>query len=213
MRHLLLSLALSLGLLSGAHGQKAVKARALLNKVYQVYRDQRDIDLQFNYELYNERADVRQRSKGSILVKGGKYALSLMGVERRFDGRKLYTIMPEDKEVDISSDGDDQDALTPDKLLGRYRKGYKLSWDIQQRVNGRHIQFIKLRPKRKSDTRYILLGIDTERHTLYKMIDVGKQGVVTTLTITAYKTNQGLSDARFTFNAKAHPTYLLNYLE
>ena len=136
-----------------------------------------------------------------------------MGVEHRFDGKKHYTILPEDKEVNISSAADDDHALTPDKLLKSYRKGYALSWDVRQQVAGETVQFIKLRPKHKSDIRYILIGIKVKSHTLYKVINTDQKGGITTLTVTAYKTNQGFSDERFGFDAQQYTDYLINHLE
>lgn len=46
----------------------------------------------------------------------------------------------------------------------------------------------------------ILLGIDAETKHIYKVIETGKNGTVTTITVNSFKTNQPLSKTLFTFD-------------
>ncbi len=207
------ALILSLGPAHAARGQKrAAQARALLDAVYQKYQNQKDADISFDYDLYNARTNLHRKSKGRLSVKGERYLLRFMGIKQLFDGNQLYTIRPDDREIDISK-GAGENAFIPDKILSSYQKDYKLSWETTQRLKGRSVQFVRLKPEHKSDTRYILIGVDAKTKRLYQVINVDKSGVTTTLTLTAYKVDQGLSEARFTFDKNEYPTYLRNYLE
>ena len=68
-------------------------------------------------------------------MKGDMYVLNLMGVTKIFDGKKIYTINPEDEEVSISKLNEkDNQAVTPSKMLTFYNSGYKYTWDIKQNV-------------------------------------------------------------------------------
>ncbi|MEH0008423.1 MAG: outer membrane lipoprotein carrier protein LolA [Flavobacteriales bacterium] len=206
-------LILSLSLAHTARGQKkAPRAKALLKAVYQKYQNQKDADIRFDWDLYDERTGVHRKSKGMILIKGNRYLLRFMGVEQLFDGTRLYTINPDDREINISK-GDGGNIFVPDRILSAYQKDYRLSWDIAQRVSGRDIQFVRLKPKHQSDTRYILIGVDAKAKRLYRVIDVDKKGVTTELTLIAYKADQGIPEARFTFDKDEYPGYLRNYLE
>ncbi|MBT8305674.1 MAG: outer-membrane lipoprotein carrier protein LolA, partial [Maribacter sp.] len=75
------------------------------------------------------------------------------------------------------------------------------NWDILQNVQGRKIQFIKLIPiDTNTEIKSILLGIDAETKHIYKVIETGKNGTTTTITVNSFKTNQPLSKTLFTFD-------------
>ena len=78
-----------------------------------------------------------------------------------FDGTKTYTIVPENEEITISYPEEEEEvSISPTKLLSFYEEGYGYEWDIQQRVIGRNIQYIKLLPTATSEeVKYLLLGI------------------------------------------------------
>jgi hypothetical protein len=73
---------------------------------------------------------------------------------------------------------------------------------------------IKLIPTNTKDQRKeILLGIDTQTKTIYNLIEVGKNGTRTTLTVNSFKTNQPLSKNQFNFVAGKYPNYYINKLD
>ena len=146
---------------------------------------------------------------------GNQYVLNFMGVTKLFDGKKIYTINPEDEEVTISKlDEKDDNAITPSKLLTFFNSGYKFAWDIQQDIKGRKIQYIKLIPTSSKDQRKeILLGIDIQTKNIYNLIELGKNGTKTTLTVNSFKTNQPLSKNQFIFVASKYPKYYINKLD
>jgi outer membrane lipoprotein-sorting protein len=148
-------------------------------------------------------------------MKGNMYVLNLMGVTKIFDGKKIYTINPEDEEVSISKlDEKDDAAITPSKMLTFYNTGYKYTWDIKQNIKGRQIQYVKLVPTSGKDQRKeILLGIDIQTKNIYNLIEVGKNGSKTTLTVNSFKINQPLSKNQFTFDASKYPKYYINKLD
>jgi len=138
-----------------------------------------------------------------------------MGVTKMFDGAKTYTINPEDEEITISKfDEKDENAITPGKMLTFFNKGYKYTWDILQNIKGRKIQYVKLVPINAKDRRKeILLGIDTQTKHIYNVIEVGRSGTKTTLTVNSFKTNQPLSKNQFTFAESKYPNYLINRID
>jgi hypothetical protein len=138
-----------------------------------------------------------------------------MGVTKIFDGKKSYTIVPEDEEITISSLNEkDENAITPSKMLTFFNTGYKFTWDILQDVKGRKIQYIKLIPTNAKDQRKeILLGIDSQTKNIYNVIEMGKNGTKTTLTVNSFKTNQPLSKNQFTFVASKYPNYYINKID
>jgi outer membrane lipoprotein-sorting protein len=191
------------------------KAKALLDAVTAKIKSYDNIVIDFKYSLNNLKENINQESKGNVTMKGNKYVLNLMGVTKIFDGKNNYTINPEDEEVAISKVNEKDDtAITPSKLLTFFNSGYKYTWDIPQNVKGRKIQYIKLVPNNTKDQRKeILLGIDTQTKNIYNLIEVGRNGTKTTLTVNSFKINQPLSKNQFTFEASKYPKYYINKLD
>ena len=195
--------------------QDAAKAKSLLDEVSAKVKSYDNIVIDFKYALHNPSENINQESKGNVTLKGNLYNLNFMGVTKIFDGKKVYTIVPEDEEISISKfDDKDENAVTPSKMLTFFNSGYKYSWDILQDVKGRKIQYIKLIPISSKDQRKeILLGIDVQTKNIYNLIETGKNGTRTTLTVNSFKTNQTLSNNHFTFTESKYPNYYINRLD
>ena len=191
------------------------RAKDLLNEVTQKIKTYKNIAIEFKYSLSNTKENVNQESKGNVVLQGNKYVLNLMGVTKIFDGKKTFTINPEDEEINISSiDDADSKAITPSKMLTFFNKGYKFRWDKLQNSKGRKIQLIELTPTNTKDNRkQILLGIDVQTKTICTMIEIGRNGTKTTLIVNSFKTNQPIPQNQFTFVASKYPKYYINKLD
>ena len=191
------------------------KAKDILDQVTAKIKSYSNITIDFKYTLTNSKENINKESKGNVIIQGNKYVLNFMGVTKIYDGKTSYTIVPEDEEVTISNQNDNDDkAITPSKMLTFFNSGYKYSWDILQDVKGRKIQYIKLVPINGKDQRKeILLGIDSQTKHIYNVIEIGKNGTRTTLTVNSFKTNQPLSKNQFTFTASKYPNYYINKLD
>jgi outer membrane lipoprotein-sorting protein len=191
------------------------KAKELLDQVTAKVKSYNTIVIDFKYSLNNAKENINQDSKGNVTMKGNQYVLNFMGVTKIFDGKKTYTIVPEDEEITISKVNEkDDNAITPSKMLTFFNTGYKYNMDILQNVKGRKIQYIKLVPTSSKDQRKeVLLGIDIQTKHIYNLIEVGKKGTKTTLTVNSFKTNQPLSKNQFTFAESKYPNYYINKLD
>jgi outer membrane lipoprotein-sorting protein len=180
----------------------AQNARTLLNEVSAKVRSYDNIVIDFKWNLNNTKEGVNQDTRGNVSIKGDKYLLNMMGTTRMFDGQKIYTIVPEDEEVTISSNSTEDDKeITPSKLLTFYEKGYTYELDITQNVKGRKIQYVILRPiDSKAEIKDILLGINVQTKHIYRLIQTDANGTKYTLTVNSFKTNQPLSKTLFTFD-------------
>ncbi|TDE30488.1 outer membrane lipoprotein carrier protein LolA [Flavobacterium ranwuense] len=191
------------------------KAKELLDQVTAKVQSYNTIIIDFKYSLTNAKENINQDSKGNVTMKGNQYVLNFMGVTKIFDGKKTYTIVPEDEEITISKVNEkDDNAITPSKMLTFFNTGYKYNMDILQNVKGRKIQYIKLVPTSSKDQRKeVLLGIDIQTKHIYNLIEIGKKGTKTTLTVNSFKTNQPLSKNQFTFAESKYPNYYINKLD
>lgn len=186
---------------SGVNAQDAAKAKALLDEVYSKVKSYDNIFVDFKFNLNNSEAGINQETRGDVTLSGEKYIFNYLGSQQLYDGKKVYTIVPENEEVTIEDQSEDEDAMTPSKMLTFYKKGHNYAWDILQNVKGRKIQYVKLTPiDSNTEIKSRLLGIDVATKHIYNLIETGKNGTKTTIIVNSFKTNQALSPTLFTFD-------------
>lgn len=191
------------------------EAKILLNKVSKKVKSYSNISIDFKYALHNEKENIKQETRGDVVIEGDKYRLNILGITRIFDGKTLYSISPDDEEVTISSNNtEDENSITPSKMLSFYEDGYTYKMDILQNIQGRKIQYVKLTPiDSNSEIKNILLGIDAQTNHIYNLLETGKNGTKTTLTVNSFKTNEPLSKTLFTFDANKYKDHYINKLD
>ena len=194
---------------------KDPKAKQWLNEVNEKVNTYKNIQISFKYVLENEAENIRQETKGKVTIEGDEYVLNILGIQRIFDGKTLYTISPEDEEVTISTENpDEENTIAPSKLLSFFESGYNYKLDIVQDKFGRKIQYIKLSPiDSNSEIKHALLGIDAKTKNIYNLIEIGNNGTKTTLTVLEFETNTPLSQSFFNFDASRYSDYYINNLD
>lgn len=193
---------------------KAQTAENLLSEVNTKVKSYENIFIDFKYALTNDAEGVNQETRGDVILNGDLYKLNLIGTTQLNDGSHIYTIVPEDEEVTISPLSDqDEDAITPSKMLSFFNEGYTYDMDIVQNVRGRTIQFVKLKPiDSNSEIKSALLGIDKQTKHIYKLIITQNNSTKITITVNSFKTNQPLAKNTFTFDESKYGDYYINRL-
>lgn len=193
------------------YSQEDKKAKTLLDAVSEKMGSYDNMYIEFSSSLVNEEAGIKENDEppilGKITLQKEKYNLDYLGNKFIFDGKKLYVINNEDKEV-TTNDGDideDDGFIYPSKLLTFYKEGYNFSWGKLLTEKGRKIQYVKLIPiDSASDIKEVQLGIDNNTNHIYKLIQIGSNGSKTTFKINTFKSNQKLSDKLFTFDKQKY---------
>ena len=201
-----------IGMTVSVMGQTSLEAKKLLESASQQMESYDNIVFDFSYVLNNRMEQINQENSGQVTVADEKYKLNFLDAIQLFDGVALYTIVPENEEITITQADQEEDfGINPNELLRFYKEGYDYHWDISQRVKGKNIQFIKLIPTQDDrDLRSLLIGIDTQKNHIYKLIEVGDNGTVTTLTINEMEVNSALPENFFVFNEDDYPEYYIN---
>lgn len=186
------------------------RARALMDQVSEVYASYDTMQMRFSYQLNNSAEAISQKEEGGILVAKDKYRLTILGIQQIFDGTFVYTIDDLNEEVIIQEQTALDTPLNPLNIFDFHKEGYLLQWDIAQRVSGRDIRYIKLIPTdTESESKYLLLGIDTSSKELYKIIDLGINGTDTTFVIKQFTANQPLAPETFVFDKDKYANYYI----
>jgi hypothetical protein len=202
---------LSLLFTSITFSQKSKEAKGLLDEVSAKMSAYSNMYLGFSQTLSNKDAGIMEGDeppiRGEINLQGEKYSLNYLGNKFIYDGKKLYVINNDEKEISIT-DGDlsdDDGFIYPSKLLTFYKEGYNFEMGELQNISGRDIQFVTLNPMDSdSDIVKVELGIDAKTKHIYKLIQTGSNGSKTSFTITTFKSNQALSDGFFAFDKQKY---------
>jgi outer membrane lipoprotein-sorting protein len=204
-----------LSISSSLRAQNSEKAASLLKEVSTKVQAYKNMVIEFKYSLENEAANVNQETRGDVSIKEDKYLLNLMGTTQMFDGEKIYTIIPEDKEINISTYVEEDDNnITPSKMFSFYKEGYTYEWDATKSLNGRKIQYVKLLPKdSNAEVKNILLGIDSQTKHIYNLIQTQENGTKITITVKSFKPNQSLAKNLFTFEEDRYKEFYINRLD
>lgn len=199
----------------GTQAQNSPKAEKLLNEVSSKVEAYDNMVIEFKYSLENTSENISQEARGDVSIDGEKYVLNLMGTTQMFDGEKIYTIIPEDEEINISNYVEEDDnSITPSKMFSFYEDGYNYEMDITQNVKGREIQYVKLTPKdSNAEIKNILLGIDKQTKHIYNLIQTQGNGTKITITVQNFKTNQPLAQNLFNFNEERYSDYYINRID
>jgi outer membrane lipoprotein-sorting protein len=202
---------LSLFTITITFSQEGEKAKTLLNEVSEKMGNYSNMLIRFNQTLSNEDAGIKEGDeppiRGAINLQGEKYNLNYLGNIFMYDGKKLFVINTDEKEISITDDdleGDDG-FIYPSKLLTFHKEGYNFEMGKLVNMNGRKIQFITLNPiDSESDIVKVELAVDAKTKHIYQLIQTGSNGSKTTFTITEFKSNQTLSENFFTFNKEKY---------
>ena len=204
--------------------QNDPEAEKLLDKVSETIKAYESMYININHNLSNEEEEIDQTNKVSFVKKGDKYNVKWNNITFIYNGKKLYTINPDDEEVTVSTeDLDEESTITPNKILTFFEEGYEFKMDITQDVTvvdyyeqrvRKLLQYVKLVPiDSDSEIEYILLAIEKGNNRIYKSIERGKNGTITTYTITSFEVDLPLNDDLFFFNKKDYKDYYINNID
>ena len=112
------------------NSQEKSDAEMLLNKVSENIKGYNNVFINYEYRLNNDELDIDEKNAGSFVKEKDKWKFEFVGITRIFDGSKLFTISPEDKEVTVSSENPEEEStITPNKMLYFYEDGYTVTMD------------------------------------------------------------------------------------
>ncbi len=198
-----------------SQAQQSVKAKKLLDEVNQKITSYKNMYITFKYNLDNIAEKIHQTTRGNITIMGELYNVDYLGGIKIFDGKKFYTILPEDEEINISNDdGEEESLIRPSKFFSFYKSGYKFSMGKLISIKGKKIQNVILTPlDADSDVNSVVLGIKIKDKEIYRMVENGKNGTITTLIINKFRKNlPKISKALFKVDLKKYKKqgYIIN---
>ncbi|MDR9373647.1 MAG: outer membrane lipoprotein carrier protein LolA [Schleiferiaceae bacterium] len=210
---ILLALFLLASSFSPATGQPTYKqAKTLLEEASQKMKSYKTVQIDFDYQFANNRVDppITQTKAGQITLQGDDYRLSMPSMKQLRMGNKLYNILPQDKEVQVTTyQPDAEEGLTPSKILNLFDQGYSYQMGGSETVNGQKVRYVILKPNASESIDKVMVGIQADSKQVHSMKQWGTNGTVTTLTVKEVSPNPDLPQGFFRFDKSDYPGYYI----
>lgn len=187
------------------------KAKAILDELSAKTKAYSSIKATFSYTLENKDQKIKETQEGTITIKGNKYKLEIAKQEVICDGKAVYTIIKEAKEVQINNmpDPNATDNINPANIFTMYEKGFKHKFDGEKTEGGKTFQIISLFPTEPKGKQYhtVKLYIDKAAKQVSKIIVFSKDGNNYTYQVKTFTPNAPVDDKIFNYNSAQYPKF------
>jgi outer membrane lipoprotein carrier protein len=204
MRTLLLTTVLLQGVAAGAAAQTRPPAEVLARSLQERYQGIRDFSATFVHTYRGGVLKTVSKEQGTVAVKKpGMMRFVYTAPEKKefvSDGRKIYSYIPEDRQVLVANVPPQDQASTPALFLagkGDIGRDFTATY-VESPVAG--ATALKLTPKRQEpEYEYFVVAIDPRTLQWRALTTRDRQGGESTLIFSNLKENQGLADKEFAF--------------
>ncbi|MBP7678859.1 MAG: outer membrane lipoprotein carrier protein LolA [Bacteroidales bacterium] len=187
------------------HAQAKKTSEEILKQVSEKTKSFSSIKISFTYNMDNASAKIHETETGILTVKGDKYRLDIAGQRVISDSKTSWTFVSEANEVQINTVEDDDNALTPTKLLTSYSENYKSKLVNEINKDGRAVYVIDLKPNTEKNFTNVELQIDKELYRIVRIAIQDKSGNTFSYIVNKFEPNVPVKDTDFTFDPKEFP--------
>lgn len=197
-------------------GDSDPQAKAILDKLRKKYDAYQSLEADFSLEIQlpEQPKEVQQ---GKISRQGDQYRVELGSQTIISDGKALWMVLHNNKEVQINDIPDEEDSdtfLSPQSFFSFYDKGgfiYVLSNEYAQ--SGKIIQQIEFKPTDDyADYSKLRMNIDRNKNEVVDVIAFGKDGSRYTFKLNQLTPNKSFAANFFKFDKAQYPGYYVEDL-
>ncbi len=188
--------------------QKDGKAKELLDKASDKYKEAGGISAGFSLNVKNPQTKAGESFEGTILMKGEKFYLSTPDADTWFNGKTQWVYLKDAQEVNISEpSGRDIQMMNPAAIFTLYKvnSNYKYLGEKKD-VKGRSVYEVELIPTNQNEEiSKIVLQINKMDYFPVMFRITNKNKMESTVYISKYQLGQTYADAIFSFDKKKYP--------
>jgi outer membrane lipoprotein carrier protein len=204
MHRLVVTAVACMALATGIAAQSKPAPEALAKSLQQRYQGIKDFSASFVHNYRGGVLKTQTQERGTVIVKKpSRMHWTYTTPEKKefvSDGVKVYSYIPEDKQVIITDVPADDQATTPAMFLagkGDIVRDFSASY-VDSTIAG--TLALKLVPKHQEpDYEYLIVTVDPTTLQIRALTTRDREGGDSTLVFTNLKENQGISDKEFAF--------------
>ena len=158
--------------------------------------------LEFDYVTKNQ-GEIVYTQKGSLFFSKSKYRIVLTDLTFLYDGENHYTIVPENKEINVSNENEIANYILPSKIA------YTIS-KIKDKIKIKKNNLFEISYKDESENNYSI--IIKNDYSILRIDQYLSNGYINSIIFNKTVFNKKIDDNLFYFNEKNYKTYYLNKL-
>ncbi|TCZ74429.1 LolA family protein [Flaviaesturariibacter aridisoli] len=212
----MVTLMLGLATISAVNAQKVSSsnpvsndpaAKKILDAVSTKFRTFRAPSAAFTYKIENAQGKALSTKKGTVIMKGTKYHVTIPGMELFSDGKTSWSYDRSANEVTVKDVDAVTGEITPQKLFTNfYDKDFLYKLNGEKKEGGKTLQEIELTPTNKTRPYHkVYLWVDKSNKVFYSAKILNKDGNRFSYTVSSLKPDAGVTDAEFVFNKTKFP--------
>ena len=199
---LILTLSLLISTVAFSQGKKAEKIIEEITKKTQEYKSV-EFEFTFTYQDPSNGDDVSEQ--GKLTISGDKYILEIEGQTVICDGETMWTYIEDAWEVQINAIEEDDESITPSKLLTQYNEEYKARIEKEYKIEGVQYQRIELKPEEGKKWVKLDVVVNADKQEISEITIHDKNGGKINYKIDKMTPDIEVSDEDFTFNPEDYP--------
>ena len=158
--------------------------------------------LEFDYVTKNQ-GEIVYSQKGSLFFSKSKYRIVLTDLTFLYDGENHYTIVPENKEINVSNENEIANYILPSKIAFTISK-------IRDKIKIKKNNLFEISYKDESENNYLI--IIKNDYSILRIDQYLANGYINSIVFNKTVFNKKIDDNLFYFNEKNYKTYYLNKL-
>ena len=158
--------------------------------------------LEFDYVTKNQ-GEIVYSQKGSLFFSKSKYRIVLTDLIFLYDGENHYTIVPENKEINVSNENEIANYILPSKIA------YTIS-KIKDKIKIKKNNLFEISYEDESENNYSI--VIKNDYSILRIDQYLTNGYINSIVFNKTVFNKKIDDNLFYFNEKNYKTYYLNKL-
>lgn len=192
-------------LFAGSVLQAKNSPEELLKKTLDKMTSLHNFKANLSYTMDNKQMNIHEKKTGTIFVEGDKFRIELEGQIIISDGKNVWTIIKDSKEVMLTSvDPTNPNSFSPTAILKRY-VDYKARFEKHDKDSD--IKTLVLTSKKETTYKKLTLVINESKLLLKDISLYDKEGNVFTYHISDFRSDLKVAPGTFTFRPEDFPGY------
>jgi outer membrane lipoprotein-sorting protein len=184
---------------------QAKKAEEIIEEITNKTQSYTSVEFEFTFTYEDPTSGDDASEKGVLLISGEKYILDIEGQKVICDGKTLWTYIEDAWEVQINTIEEDDESITPSKLLTTYNENYKARIDKEFKEEGVNYKRIELKPEEGKKWVKLDVIVDCDKMEIDKITIHDKNGGQLSYSIDKITPNIEVKDSDFVFNPEDYP--------
>lgn len=193
-----------------ALAQQDVAAKKILTEVSKKYDSYQTIQANFSFSAVQGSNKSAYSDAGTLYLdkKNNRYHITMNNQDMISDAKSLYTILKDEKEVQIAEIENSTDAIDPSNIFSFYKTGFKYNLVANEKSGSTLLNVVHLTPTdTKKNYTKIKLRINKATKLIHDATIYDKNGGQYSYTIKSQVPNKSLDNSLFTFNKSKYSGY------